>query len=116
MTRTLPQVDGLQRQDAQVILQLRVTQDLLWFDGHFPSHRILPGLAQLDWAARYGAEHFGLPVTCRQLRGVKFQKVIRPSQCVTLELHHDAAAAQLAFRYHHGEQVFSSGRLCYRHD
>ncbi len=69
------------------------------FLGHFPGQPILPGVVQVDWALRLGAEAFGPLGAFRALEHLKFQDIIQPGEPLTLALAWDAQARQLAFEY-----------------
>ncbi|EKE76658.1 thioester dehydrase family protein [Gallaecimonas xiamenensis 3-C-1] len=94
-----------------LILTLDMVPELAHFQGHFPGNPILPGVAQLDWAARFGAAHFGLSLACKRLEGVKFQALVLPGQVLTLTLCYDAAKGRLHFHFASPRGVHSSGKL-----
>ncbi|MBS1785407.1 MAG: hydroxymyristoyl-ACP dehydratase [Acidobacteria bacterium] len=79
------------------------------FQGHFPDHPILPGVVQVDWAIRLGAERFGVLGAFQSLEHLKFQAVIVPEEPITLTLAWDDAARELAFTYRGADGVKSSG-------
>src|SRR5690606_37926347 len=49
-----PQPQWLLRDAGQALLTFDLDPALAVFDGHFPGYPILPGVAQLDWAVRFG--------------------------------------------------------------
>ena len=99
---------------ANCQLTLRVDPELYWFQGHFPEVPILPGVVQLNWARQIARK---LWPECHWLaqasdmEAVKFQQVVRPGDCILLELQLDEQARKLRFSYSEGERKFSSGRL-----
>ncbi len=52
MAATDPQLLASQREGDSLRIRARVPRDLLYFDGHFPGHPLLPGFVQLDWVMR----------------------------------------------------------------
>lgn len=99
------------RDDASIVLTLRIPVDLKLFDVHFPALPILPGVVQLAWVLAQGARHFGTPLTCRRVELLKFQRPLRPGEQVQLSLRHERALHRLHFRYATPDVEFSSGRL-----
>ncbi|WP_315982745.1 hypothetical protein [Aliamphritea spongicola] len=46
-----------QTQDGQIAeLTCRIPAELVYFDGHFEHHPILPGITQVHWAERFGRD------------------------------------------------------------
>jgi len=83
------------------------------FDGHFPQARVLPGVAQLDWAVRFGRQAFDMPATFVRMDAVKFQHVARPGDVLSLQLDWDAQRGVLAFRYTSALGVHASGKVVF---
>lgn len=117
LPRRLPQwqlVDcALHELPQRVAITLSAPADLLYFDGHFPDVKILPGVVQVDWAIHFGRAHFVLPACFLTMHALKFQRVIGADQPVTLELLHDARQHSLAFRYFSVAGQHASGRLLF---
>ncbi|MEH6579256.1 MAG: AMP-binding protein [Amphritea sp.] len=108
-----PQILEEQVIDSQVTLQCYIPADLIYFDGHFASNPILPGIVQVHWAEAFGRRL--LPVSGRfeRLEVVKFQQVIPPEYKVSIALNYDEASKKLTFKYESEKGVHSSGRLCF---
>ncbi|HEX5419314.1 MAG TPA: AMP-binding protein, partial [Gammaproteobacteria bacterium] len=110
---TLPEIvadsaDGLTR-----TVDLRISEQLRWFRGHFPNVPVLPGVVQIDWAA-----HFGAPLTrdagrFERLQRVKFNHAMQPGVDVRLALRYDADKRSLSFAFSNDERMFSEGRFVY---
>ena len=107
----LPYVRVLEQDATRTLLELTVPADLLYFDGHFSVAPVLPGVVQVDWAIHYGREYLGLAPGFGGINALKFQQMIRPGHPVQLELAHDAAKAQLHFRYFSAAGAHASGRI-----
>lgn len=90
-----------------------VPKELIYFDGHFETNPILPGIAQTHWAQHYGREVFAFKGRFNRLEAVKFQSVIFPDSEVTLELEYDPFKGKLTFQYISKKGVHSSGRICF---
>lgn len=107
-----PAVRSLAREGSTVEMTLLVDGGLPVFDGHFPGHPVLPGVAQVDWAVTFGREHFDLPAGFVGMDALKFQRVIVPGLRVTLKLELQAPG-RLAFRYESALGPHASGRLLF---
>lgn len=97
--------------DAGQDLTLLIDPALPQFAGHFPGHPILAGVVQLEWAEMFGRERFGITGEFAGMDALKFQRVIRPQQRVTLSL--TWAAGRLGFSYRSDEGQHASGRLLF---
>mgnify|MGYP000858945681 CR=1 FL=1 len=108
---TLPVPCWQQREAGHAALTLTLDPALRVFDGHFPQARVLPGVAQLDWAIRWGREAFAIPPRFVRMDAVKFQHVARPNDVLSLQLDWDAERSVLGFRYTSAVGVHSSGKV-----
>jgi 3-hydroxymyristoyl/3-hydroxydecanoyl-(acyl carrier protein) dehydratase len=111
-----PEIRAVRRSDHSVEIDLHIPETLALFADHFPRMGLLPGVVQIDWAARWGVEHFALPGTFRGLRNVKFVKPILPGADVTLTLTRRGpgrAEAAIEFEYRGARRTFSSGRILF---
>lgn len=97
----------------QVELELFIPPDLLYFDGHFPTAPILPGVAQVDWAVAYARRCFDLSGPFQSMAQIKFQQVITPAMSVRLMLTHLPAKSAAEFRYLSAAGAHSSGRIVF---
>ncbi|MCF3496086.1 MULTISPECIES: AMP-binding protein [Stenotrophomonas maltophilia group] len=101
------------RDAASATLRMTLDPALRPFQGHFPQAAILPGVAQLDWAMRFGRQAFAMPRVFLRMDAVKFQHVARPGDELTLQLDWDAARNVLAFRYTSSHGVHASGKVVF---
>jgi 3-hydroxymyristoyl/3-hydroxydecanoyl-(acyl carrier protein) dehydratase len=109
--RTAPAILDEQRNGDECTLHLLVPVDLDYFPGHFPQAPVLPGAVQIGWALQLAASRLGTSPQCREMEALKFQRLLRPGNIVTLALRHDRARGKLHFAYREGEVAYSSGRL-----
>lgn len=110
---SLPAVQWRERSEARALAILDVVPGLRVFEGHFPSRPILPGVAQIDWAAELGAGCFALPGVFRGAEQLKFQKPVIPPLRLELALEWRAETGQLAFRFQSERGLHSAGRLLF---
>jgi 3-hydroxymyristoyl/3-hydroxydecanoyl-(acyl carrier protein) dehydratase len=67
-------------------LSLRLPNELIWFDGHFPGEPILAAVVQVDWVVHYGTE---LGFNIEGFEGMprlKFKVIITPDTELSLSL------------------------------
>jgi len=101
------------RQGHEVLLDLQVRHDLVYFAGHFPGFPILPGVVQIDWAARAVQRYFpGLPAF-RALDNIKFTAPVGPGAMLRLTLVLDEAQSRVQFAYRMQDRNCATGRFVY---
>ncbi|MBU6469516.1 MAG: beta-hydroxyacyl-ACP dehydratase [Gammaproteobacteria bacterium] len=110
----LPTVLARRTEAGGTELELRVEEDNSWFEGHFPGHPILPGVAQIAWAVYYAAELYAGTPTQPGLEQVKFKRPILPGAQLMLRLTRAADGARLRYEYRDAEQSYASGVLDFR--
>lgn len=96
-------------------LLLAVDADVIYFEGHFPGNPILPGIAQLHWAAGIAMRLFGFVDVPHEIKRLKFRNIIRPSSVLELLLE-NKKSYEVEFRFANASQVHSTGCLCFRED
>lgn len=103
-------IDCKQVDDHHLIFDLKVQQEILFFQGHFPDSPILPGVVQVDWVISFANEFFNLAKEkLTQIAQVKFTKVIKPESHLQLSIKLDKD--QLTFKYYHHDTLYSSGKI-----
>lgn len=110
MTTRLPQIMSLEKTDGQVELQLNITKELIYFQGHFDEVSILPGVAQLDMAIQLASEYLEINKSqIGNISQIKFTHPIKPN--TTLSLNIKATANEFSFRYYNDKRTYSIGKL-----
>lgn len=89
----------------------RITRNLIVLDGHFPNHPVVPGVAQVHWAAVKAREVFDLPPLQGTLKSVKFTNPIQPDMELELTLTLNPDGSSVAFDYRSSQKAYSSGRI-----
>jgi len=112
-TVSWPKVIREQVTDRQLEMQCVVPADLIYFDGHFASNPILPGIVQVHWAEAFGRQRLAVTGSFKRLEVVKFQQVILPESSITVSLSYDEVKQKLTFKYQSERGVHSSGRICF---
>lgn len=98
---------------AEWQLNLSIPNDLGFFKGHFPGHPVLPGVVQIDWAAKTARHLFTTLGEFKKMSNVKFSSMVLPDTQVTLKLTLNEEKAQVKFGYFNHDTNFSSGILVY---
>ncbi len=109
----LPAVTWLAREAAQAEAELDILPQLAVFDGHFNEAPLLPGVAQLDWALRFGRDCFALPSRFARADALKFLRPVRPGTRLKLSLHWKPERQLLQFQYSSSAGPHASGNLVF---
>ncbi len=78
-----------------------------FFNGHFNNLPILPGVVQLNFAGYFIQEAFGIKINTEIVKKIKFSKVIKPQERVTLSLAKNGK--NISYTFKKGDNVCSSG-------
>ncbi|NMG03845.1 3-hydroxyacyl-ACP dehydratase FabZ family protein [Azoarcus taiwanensis] len=112
MNSALPSIESRSvSKDGQVVFRLHVPTELSLFRGHFPGFPLLPGVAQIHWAARFAADCFPIDGAFSRMLNIKFQQPVTPGAALDLTLSWDADRRQLAFSYTTNGRLHASGKL-----
>ena len=108
---TEPEVRAMRPLPDGMALDLFLPAELAQLDGHFPGMPIVPGVAQIDWAAKLAARHLGAGDGVARKFQVKFRRVTVPETTVTLTLRHVPARRRLTFEYRAAGEVLTTGSI-----
>ena len=78
---------------------------------HCPPAALRPGVAERDGGVRFARQAFALPRGFVRMDAVKFQRVARPGDELTLQLDWDAERGVLTFRYTSLHGTHASGKV-----
>lgn len=106
-----PEVLAQAREGDELRLQLAVSADLAYFNGHFPKTPVLPGVVQVDWALALGQPLLDRPRRFAGMEVLKFQQLARPGDVLELTLRFDAERGKLYFTFSNAGAPCSSGRI-----
>ncbi|WP_340679970.1 acyl-CoA synthetase [Paraglaciecola sp.] len=107
------EVLSVETQDNSVELQLRVPQNLYYFQGHFPTAPILPGVVMTHWVVEYVSQYFNADPACfKALSALKFQMIIGPDYTLTLKLN-QVSENKYSFSYSSLHGQHASGKVLY---
>lgn len=88
-------------------LKLRFLKDSVYFNGHFPSVAILPGVVQTHFAIYWIKKYLDADIKIKKISRLKFVSVIHPGKEVSLLVKKTANG--FSFGYYSGENSYSSG-------
>jgi len=109
-----PRISQLNVTSFSAQMQCHIPSQLIYFDGHFDGHPVLPGVTQLHWVEKLGRHLFSIKARFKNLEVIKFKQIIRPDMTLTLQLDYDSEAKKLKFNYLTDKGgTYASGRVCF---
>jgi uncharacterized membrane protein/acyl-CoA synthetase (AMP-forming)/AMP-acid ligase II/3-hydroxymyristoyl/3-hydroxydecanoyl-(acyl carrier protein) dehydratase len=90
---------------------LKIPHNLAYFEGHFQKMPVVPGVVQLNWVVELAKVDFGLTGGVLQGNQIKFTRLMKPSDEVSLILQYNTEKSSLSYSYKAGEMLYSSGRM-----
>jgi len=106
-----PVIKSVQQTGNQVILNLFLPENILYFNGHFPDYPMLPGVIQINWAIEFSQKYFNISLQFNKLEVVKFHRLILPDMLIKLKLEHNTLKNKTTFCYSFNNAIYSSGRI-----
>ena len=107
---TEPVVESERRTESGLEAVLSFPPESDFFDGHFEGAPVLPGVVQTGTAVRALGRMLGRPVRVREVKKLKFAKVVHPGDRVSLSLSR-RGAGEWAFSYSADGAMCASGVL-----
>ena len=96
-----------------VNLGVMIPENLAYFDGHFPSTPIVPGIVQIHWVTTYARRYFDIPNSVKLMEAVKFHHLLFPGDILEIELKWKPNTRKLVYTLTSAEKNFSSGRVVF---
>lgn len=101
------------RNEHAVKLGVMIPENLIYFDGHFPSTPIVPGIVQINWVMTYAKKYFDIPSSIKRMEAVKFHHLLLPGDILGMELQWKPKTRKLFYTFSSEEKNFSSGRVVF---
>jgi 3-hydroxymyristoyl/3-hydroxydecanoyl-(acyl carrier protein) dehydratase len=105
-----PELEGERRGADFCERDCRVPKDLAQLEGHFDGMPIVPGVAQVDWAARLAETLVGGALGVKGLEALKFPTRLVPGRSFTLRVERMRPQI-IRFRLWSEDDEFASGRF-----
>ncbi len=93
----------VEQEENRIVCQKELSGDEFWFRGHYPDFPLMPGVLLCEAAMQAGAvllstyaDGDGVPVATR-MRDVRFKRMVRPGDTITLEVTLDEKVSQAFF-------------------
>ena len=96
-----------------VAVELIVSEDLFFLQGHFPGRPVLPGVVQVHWAILLAESSLSLNPIFLGLEALKFHRIIKPGARLELALEHVESSGRLKFSYTSELGLHSQGRALF---
>ncbi len=112
----LPRWLGAVDVDDEQRITLEVPERLRYLEGHFEGFALVPGVVLVQWAIHHARERFPALCAFRGVDRLKFQKVLRPGQRLTLTLKRRTDGIAFSFDSPKGRHAGGRVRLEARHD
>lgn len=107
--RALPPFSVTRRDAREAAFTLALRDFPQAFDGHFPQLPILAGVIQVDWALRLAQRYFPVKGHFSDLRQLRFQRILRPDDEITLTLRFSPEKNEVRFLYASAWGIHSQG-------
>jgi len=110
---TLPAILNCEAEGDTCLLELQVSPDNPYFQGHFPDKPILAGVVQLLWAQHFGREYLRVTGKFSGMKAIKFRQLVFPRGVLRLNLEYVHESGRLKFHYQSNDGDHSQGILLY---
>lgn len=110
--RIVSQSSDAQSKTKSVCLEVFISPESDFFDGHFPAFKLFPAVAQIYLVDRFAKKYLGLEGFAKEIKRVKFPSPVMPGATVLLSLEQDLLSGTLSFSICDSVQkdkVYSSG-------
>jgi predicted hotdog family 3-hydroxylacyl-ACP dehydratase/3-hydroxymyristoyl/3-hydroxydecanoyl-(acyl carrier protein) dehydratase len=106
---TDPELLALERETAGLRARARVPADLVFLEGHFPGHPLVPGFVQVHWVMELARRELAVASPPAAIEVLKFRAPLLPEQAFEIGLR--ASPRRLDFELTRDGQAVSSGRI-----
>lgn len=94
----------------KVVLDILIPESSDFFDGHFPTYKILPAVGQFEIVKRFLKKYFNTNNEIVDITRIKFSSPIRPNTRVYLEINKNIKNYNFViFDFNNKDKIYSSG-------
>lgn len=98
--------------DSSYTSNITFIPDAFYFEGHFNSFKILPGVVQLDYVERCIRRSWHMPIFSGEIARLKFQRPIQPRESLKLEISRKDEG-KFSFSIKCSDEICTSGEFRY---
>lgn len=80
----------IERSETRVVLEVFIQDDCDYFDGHFPSFKLLPAVAEFTLVEKYARKYFGVSAFVSSIPRMKFSSPLLPNTTVLFSLAYNS--------------------------
>jgi 3-hydroxymyristoyl/3-hydroxydecanoyl-(acyl carrier protein) dehydratase len=107
--RTLGHGTIVRAETQMAEIEIELTPDMTWFEGHFPGVPVLAGMAQVHMAALWAERLWSWKPSGGSLSQVKFRHILKPGDVVLLRLQR--VPHRLKYSYQLNDVIASEGTI-----
>ena len=103
--------DAMDSKIDSLFLKAFISEESVYFDGHFPKFKLLPAVAQIDLIAHFASKYLGTEANFSEIRRFKFVNKILPNSILTVKIFFDKKKSKINFEILDSEEksTYSSG-------
>ncbi|MFT5703577.1 MAG: 3-hydroxymyristoyl/3-hydroxydecanoyl-(acyl carrier protein) dehydratase [Rickettsiales bacterium] len=94
----IPTIKKTQEEEGKIELILSFPKNAIYFQGHFPQIKILPGFAQVHFAMHFAQKYWLLKSDLSNIKKLRFTKIITPNTDISLVLENHLPK-KITFKY-----------------
>jgi 3-hydroxymyristoyl/3-hydroxydecanoyl-(acyl carrier protein) dehydratase len=103
---------SLSKMHNEFLVDAYISDDLSWFEGHFPDQPVLPGVVQTHWACEL-AQHLFMLEGVKKVNNLKFKTMILPNTHLSLNMKFNDEKKSVSFVFKSKDATFSTGSFVF---
>lgn len=109
-------VTVIEKSASRLLAEMPLTEKYPYFEGHFSGIPVLAGVVQLGLVMRLLETEFKVSLRFRELKVVKFTRLVRPPCTLKLDIEFDSENARAIFKIFQDEIRCASGQIFFEQD